>query len=146
VTRRAAGSDVRIKRAYERPTRTDGYRILVDRLWPRGVSREQLALAAWHRELAPSDELRRWFAHDPERWEEFAARYRAELAAAEASALLDELVRRTGAGPITLVYGARDREHNNAVVLRDEILKRLRKGARRPPPRAAGKGPGAARS
>lgn len=115
---------IRIKRAYEAPTRADGYRVLVDRLWPRGVAQKQLVLDAWHRELAPSDALRRWFAHDPERWEEFVSRYQEELRASEASALLEDLARRARAGTVTLVYAARDEQHNNAVVLRDEVARR----------------------
>lgn len=118
---------VHIKRAYEPPARADGYRVLIDRLWPRGMAKEQLALDAWHKDLAPSDALRRWFAHDPKRWEEFARRYREELQASEASVVLDELARRASAGTATLVYGARDEQHNNAVVLRGEIVRRSRK-------------------
>ena len=126
----SSASSIRIKRAYEPPTRADGYRVLVDRLWPRGVSKEHLALGAWEKDLAPSDALRRWFAHDPKRWDEFVTRYREELRAPEASALLDDLGRRARAETVTLVYGARDPEHNNAVVLRDELVRRSRTPAR----------------
>lgn len=83
---------IRIKRAYEPPSRADGYRVLVDRLWPRGLTKDQLALGAWQKELSPSDALRRFFAHDPARWEEFATRYREELRVGEASRLVLELV------------------------------------------------------
>jgi uncharacterized protein YeaO (DUF488 family) len=122
---------VRIKRAYEPPARADGYRVLVDRLWPRGVTKERLVLHAWHKELAPSHALRRWFAHDPSRWEEFVARYQEELRAAEAVPLLDDLAHRAGVGTVTLVYAARDERHNNAVVLRDEILRRSHESSAR---------------
>jgi uncharacterized protein YeaO (DUF488 family) len=107
--------DVRLKRAYEPPAASDGYRVLIDRLWPRGVSREEARLNEWARELAPSGELRRWFGHDPERFEEFRRRYTGELAGQKEK--LRELRRRARRGTLTLVYGARDREHNDAVVL-----------------------------
>jgi len=113
--------DVRIKRAYEQAADSDGYRVLIDRLWPRGVSKKDARLDEWARELAPSDELRRWFGHDPERFEEFRRRYADELAAHEDR--LQDLRTRARAGTLTLVYGARDTEHNDAVVLA-EILRR----------------------
>ncbi len=116
---------IRIKRAYEEPEADDGYRVLVDRLWPRGVKKEHLRLDAWLKELAPSPELRKWFGHDPARWEEFQRRYRAEFSAPEAQTLLTELAERAGLGPITLVYGARDEQHNGAVVLRELLEERL---------------------
>ena len=106
---------VRLKRAYEPAASSDGYRVLVDRLWPRGVSREEARLDEWAKELAPSATLRRWFAHDPARFAEFRRRYTAELAAHEEK--LGELRRRARNGTLTLVYGARDEEHNDAVVL-----------------------------
>jgi uncharacterized protein YeaO (DUF488 family) len=109
------GMDVQLKRAYEPPAASDGYRVLIDRLWPRGVSREEARLNEWARELAPSSELRRWFDHDPGRFEEFRHRYTAELAGQEEK--LRELRRRARHGTLTLVYGARDTEHNDAVVL-----------------------------
>jgi uncharacterized protein YeaO (DUF488 family) len=118
--------DVRMKRAYEPAAGADGYRVLVDRLWPRGVSKEEAHLDEWARELAPSSELRRWFGHDPARFEEFRRRYAAELAAHEEK--LAELRQRASEGTLTLVYGARDTEHNDAVVLA-EILS----GGRRSP-------------
>ena len=116
--------DVRLKRAYEPPARSDGYRVLIDRLWPRGVSKEEAQLDEWARELAPSSELRRWFGHDPARFAEFRRRYLDELAAQEAK--LRELRRRAREGTLTLVYGARDSEHNDAVVLA-ELLRRGRR-------------------
>jgi uncharacterized protein YeaO (DUF488 family) len=107
--------DVRAKRAYEPAEDDDGYRVLIDHVWPRGISRERARLDAWARELAPSDELRTWFHHDAARFAEFRARYRAELA--ERSERMEELRRRAASGPVTVVYAARDREHNNAVVV-----------------------------
>jgi uncharacterized protein YeaO (DUF488 family) len=112
--------DVRLKRAYEPAAASDGERILIDRIWPRGVTREEAQLSEWARELAPSTELRRWFAHDPARFAEFRRRYTVELAAQEGK--LRELRRRARAGRVTLVYAARDAEHNDAVVLA-EILR-----------------------
>ncbi|MCC6312378.1 MAG: DUF488 domain-containing protein [Thermomicrobiales bacterium] len=112
--------NVRLKRAYAPEEPSDGQRILVDRLWPRGVSKARADLADWMKDLAPSTELREWFGHDPVRWEEFARRYRAELAQhPEAVEQLRDLARK---GPVTLIYGARDQEHNEAVVLRDVLL------------------------
>ena len=99
--------------------------MLVDRVWPRGLSRDRLEFDAWLRELAPSDELRRWFGHRPERWEEFRARFCAELQGGERSRLLDELAERARRGPVTLLYGARDRERNQAVVIREALEERL---------------------
>jgi uncharacterized protein YeaO (DUF488 family) len=116
--------DVRVKRAYEPPEASDGYRVLIDRMWPRGVSREQAALSEWAQELAPTSELRRWFDHDPARFEEFRRRYSDELAARIDK--LRELRRRARAGTLTLVYGAHDTEHNDAIVLA-EILRRGRR-------------------
>jgi uncharacterized protein YeaO (DUF488 family) len=112
--------DVRAKRAYDPAEDGDGYRILIDHVWPRGVSRDRARLDDWARELAPSDELRKWFDHDSARFAEFSKRYRDELA--DHSARLDELRRRAASGPVTIVYAARDREHNNAVVL-SELLR-----------------------
>jgi uncharacterized protein YeaO (DUF488 family) len=109
-----------LKRAYEEASSSDGYRVLIDRLWPRGVSKEQAHLDEWARELAPSTELRRWFGHDPARFDEFRRRYRVELSAHEEK--LDELRGRARKGTLTLVYSARDTEHNDAVVL-GEVLR-----------------------
>ena len=107
--------DVRLKRAYEPAASSDGYRVLIDRLWPRGVRRDAARLDEWARELAPSGELRRWFDHDPARFAEFRRRYTAELGGQEEK--LRELRRRARAGRLTLVYAAHDEEHNDAVVL-----------------------------
>jgi uncharacterized protein YeaO (DUF488 family) len=107
--------DVRTKRVYEPSQRGDGYRVLIDRVWPRGVSRERARLDEWARELAPSDGLRKWFGHDPDRFAEFSRRYREELRhrADRIEALRDRAAR----GPVTILYGARDEQHNNATVL-----------------------------
>ncbi len=112
---------VRIKRAYEPTEPADGYRVLIDRLWPRGVTKQEARLDEWARELAPSPALRRWFGHDPARFEEFRRRYRGELANREQA--LRALRRRARDGTVTLVCGARDTEHNGAVVLA-ELLRR----------------------
>ncbi len=110
---------IRLKRAYEPAAPSDGYRVLIDRLWPRGVKRESARLDEWARELAPSTELRRWFGHDPARFAEFRRRYLEELSAQEDK--LRELRGRARETTLTLVYGARDTEHNDAVVL-EELL------------------------
>ncbi|HMN87956.1 MAG TPA: DUF488 domain-containing protein [Bauldia sp.] len=114
--------EIVVKRIYEAPSPDDGLRILVDRVWPRGVSREAAAIAAWDKDLAPSTGLRKWFGHDPARFAEFRARYEAELRH-QASALEGLLAERRGRR-LTLLYSARDTEHNQAVVLR-EVLQRL---------------------
>ena len=111
--------DVRLKRVYEPANRSDGYRILIDRLWPRGVSRERAALDAWEPELAPSTELRTWFGHDPDRFEEFRRRYADELRWQRPR--LTELRRQARDGTLTLVFSARDTEHNDAVVLAEVV-------------------------
>lgn len=109
---------VRLKRVYDPPSPDDGVRILVDRLWPRGLKREAAKIDLWLKEVAPSAELRRWFGHDASRWAEFRLRYRAELAKNSAGvAALRDLT--TGAKPLTLLFAAKDSDHNNAVVLRD---------------------------
>jgi len=110
---------VRIKRIYEPRARGDGYRILVDRLWPRGVAKAKADLHAWAREIAPSTELRQWFDHQSPRWSEFRKRYRRELAAHEAQIEgIRQLARKR---PVTLLYAARDLEHNHARVLQEVI-------------------------
>jgi len=117
ATTRSTTEQVRIKRAYEPADDGDGYRVLVDRLWARGVSKEKAHLDAWMKEIAPSTELRRWFGHDPARWDEFERRYRVELAEPERRQLVEALAERATHGPVTLIYGARDTAHNEAVVL-----------------------------
>lgn len=118
--------DIRLQRAYEEPRPDDGHRVLVDRVWPRGRTKEHLRLDAWERDLGPSTGLRKWFGHDPARWPEFRARYRAELAEPAKAQALDALAAQARLGRVTLVYGARDREHNQARVIADEIERRLR--------------------
>lgn len=112
---------VNIKRVYDPPAAEDGQRVLVDRLWPRGLSRDEAQLDAWLREVAPGDELRRWYGHDPARWEEFAARYRAELTDAAHQSALAQLREMARQGPLTLLYAAKDGEHSNAAVLRQVL-------------------------
>ena len=107
-----------VKRAYEPAEPGDGYRVLVDRVWPRGRSRSQLAIDEWAREIAPSTELRKWFGHDPEKWSEFQQRYRAELKDNPGLAEIRALVRE---GKVTLIYGAKVEEHNQALVLKEVL-------------------------
>ena len=118
-------SNVRLQRAYDEPTSDDGYRVLVDRVWPRGRTKERLRLDEWARDLGPSTELRKWFGHDRARWAEFQARYCAELADPDRAQALDALAERALRGPVTLVFGARDPEHNQAVVIADELERRM---------------------
>jgi uncharacterized protein YeaO (DUF488 family) len=120
--------DVRLKRAYEPASAEDGYRVLVDRLWPRGVSKEQAKLDEWDQELAPSRQLREWFGHEPDRFPEFRRRYIDELRANRAR--LRELRRRARTGTLTLVYSAHDSEHNDAVVLAEVLRRGLPKSDR----------------
>jgi uncharacterized protein YeaO (DUF488 family) len=110
---------VQIKRIYDPAERGDGYRVLVDRIWPRGVSGEDANLDEWAKDLAPSAELRKWFGHDPERFAEFSDRYRAELS--ERSEEIQRLRALARKGSLTILYAARDREHNNAVVLAELV-------------------------
>jgi uncharacterized protein YeaO (DUF488 family) len=110
---------VRIKRIYDEPDPADGFRVLVDRLWPRGIKKEQAALDAWVRELAPSTQLRKWFHRDPKRWSEFRARYREELR--DQATELDALRQHAKKQPVTLLYAAKDRQINHAVVLLNVI-------------------------
>jgi uncharacterized protein YeaO (DUF488 family) len=117
--------DVRVKRVRARPATDDGHRVLVDRLWPRGVSKETANLDEWLPDLGPSDELRTWFAHDPQRFDEFRRRYHEELH--ERRGLLSDLRRRARSGTVTLLFAAKDERHNNAVVLAEA----LRRGVRR---------------
>ncbi len=116
-----------LKRAYDKPAKSDGFRVLVDRLWPRGVSKVTLRLDMWAKDVAPSTTLRQWFGHDQERWLEFAKRYKAELKEAQArEAIVNILDSAKLASAITLVYGAKDTAHNEAVVLRGILERRLR--------------------
>ncbi len=108
---------IRLKRAYDPPAADDGCRILVDRLWPRGLARDTAQIDLWLKDLAPSHELRRWFGHDPQRWPEFSTRYRDELRDCDIAGL----ARHAAAGTVTLVFAARDTDHNNAVVLKQVL-------------------------
>jgi uncharacterized protein YeaO (DUF488 family) len=110
---------VRTKRIYEDPEPEDGTRVLVDRLWPRGVSKEDAALDRWIKDIAPSDELRRWFDHDSERWEEFKDRYKNELT--HQQDVLDELCDLADEGTVTLLYAAKDEDYNNAIILQEVL-------------------------
>lgn len=112
---------IKLKRAYEKPARDDGERILVERLWPRGLTKLKAGIDLWLKDIAPSTELRRWFAHDPEKWDGFRQRYHKELS--HKSDLIRLLKRKTKAGTITLVYAARDEEHNGALVLQQFLQK-----------------------
>ncbi|MDE3067102.1 MAG: DUF488 domain-containing protein [Verrucomicrobiota bacterium] len=118
---------VQIKRIYEPPAKTDGRRFLVERLWPRGVKKESLSLSGWCKEAAPGHELRKWFNHDPAKWKEFQRRYRAELNARPET--WRPLLEAAGAGNLTLLFSARDTEHNNAAVLKNFLEERLKAGA-----------------
>jgi uncharacterized protein YeaO (DUF488 family) len=122
--------DIRLKRAYEPVERSDGYRVLIDRLWPRGVSRDRAMLDAWEPDLAPSAALRTWFGHKDDHFEEFRTRYLDELSSRRP--LLSDLRRRARRGTVTLVYAAHDTEHNDAVVLAEA----LRRGVPKPTGRA----------
>lgn len=115
---------VPVKRAYEPAKSSDGYRVLVERLWPRGLRKEDAHFDAWMKDVAPSSQLRTWFGHDPALWREFRARYRRELRAEKARAALDALARRAILRRVTLVYSSRDEEHNSALVLREEVERR----------------------
>ena|ERR1700752_2264454 len=121
---------VTIKRAYDTPSRTDGCRILVDRLWPRGVRKDQLGIEKWMRDLGPSSELRESFGHDPAGWREFRKRYLAELKRPEAGSLIAELVELARDGPLTLIYSAKDTEHNQAVVLKEFLNSKVNRQQR----------------
>ncbi len=117
--KRGGAMQIWLKRAYETPESNDGTRVLVDRVWPRAVSRERAAIDYWFREVAPSDELRRLYGHDPSRWQQFRRRYREELD--EMSESLQPLRRLVDEGRVTLVFGARDKQRNNAVVLKEYL-------------------------
>jgi len=122
--------DIRLKRAHEAATPADGWRVLIDRLWPRGVSRQRAQLDAWEKDLAPSTELRQWFGHEPSRFPEFRRRYQDELQ--DQRKRLSALRRRARTGTVTLVYSAHDTEHNDAVVLAEILRHGLPGGGGRP--------------
>src|SRR5438094_9400870 len=113
---RRSTATIKLKRVYEEPSPGDGYRVLVERLWPRGMTRERAAVDLWLKDVAPSPELRKWFGHDPARWEQFQERYRRELR--EKQDAVGVLKQKAKEGTVTLVYAARDEEHNGALVLK----------------------------
>ncbi|MCI0541573.1 MAG: DUF488 domain-containing protein [Verrucomicrobiales bacterium] len=115
---------IQVKRVYEKPSRTDGLRVLVDRLWPRGLTKERAAVKLWLKDLAPSTELRKWFGHDPAKWKQFQARYRKELQGKKDA--LKELKQKSKERTLTLLYGARDEDHNEALVLKKVLQGRKR--------------------
>lgn len=110
---------IQVKRIYEEPKKSDGYRVLVDRLWPRGVKKNEAAIDLWLKEIAPSDALRKWFNHDPKKWPEFQKRYAKELA--HKQELIDVIKKETKLKTVTLLFGAKETEYNNAVALRNFI-------------------------
>ena len=110
---------IKLKRAYEKPSRDDGFRILVERLWPRGVTKNEADLGLWLKDIAPSPELRKWYGHDVEKWGEFQKRYRQELNGK--SEFIDQVKQRSNDGTVTFVYAARDEEHNSAIVLKEFV-------------------------
>jgi uncharacterized protein YeaO (DUF488 family) len=119
----ATSMSIELKRAYDRAAETDGCRVLVDRIWPRGVAKNELRIDLWLKDLAPSTALRKWFGHDPTKWVEFKRRYARELE--QRSDALEQLVEKARTGRVTLVFGAKDTEHNNAVALKQYLERRL---------------------
>jgi uncharacterized protein YeaO (DUF488 family) len=120
---------IALKRAYDPPSAKDGQRILVDRVWPRGITKDELRLDGWYRDVAPSTQLRKWFGHDPERWPEFQKRYLAELRRAALREPLSELAKLAKRRKVTLLFGAHDEEHNQAVVLGDYLRRLIAKSS-----------------
>ena len=116
---------IKIKRAYEKFSPKDGHCVLVDGLWPRGLTKDQLKIDEWMREIAPSTQLRKWYGHKPEKWEQFRHRFRQELLQGRRRELLEELVRRAKREKVTLVFGARDAERSNAAVIAEMVRERL---------------------
>lgn len=114
------------KRVYDRAASSDGYRVLIDRLWPRGVSKARARLDAWEKDVAPSTKLRQWYAHDPAKWPEFRKRYTHELRAAAAKAVLDDLVRRAKRGRVTLVYSSHAADISDVAVLEKLLVRRVK--------------------
>ena len=130
LPRAKVGTVLKIKRVYEKPDPADGERFLVDRLWPRGLNKEEVQIKTWLRDLAPSAELRRWFSHEPQRWEEFQQRYVEELEDPEKTSQIENLLQQVRQGTATLVFAAKDEERNNAVVLKNYLEQRLGSNAR----------------
>jgi uncharacterized protein YeaO (DUF488 family) len=121
MTARIPAKHLRLKRVYEPAAREDGVRVLIDRLWPRGLTKDKAAIDHWMKEIAPSSELRKWFGHDPDRWAEFRNRYMEELR--QHTGLLDQIQNLAKKGTVTLLFGAHDEEHNDAVVLQEVLVK-----------------------
>jgi uncharacterized protein YeaO (DUF488 family) len=121
---RVAPIKIALKRVYEEPDKSDGYRVLIDRLWPRGIKKEQAYIDCWLKNIAPSSELRKWFGHDPEKWLEFKKRYFQELKVAPPDAF-NQLAEIAKNRQVTLVFGAKDKEHNNAVALKEYLERGL---------------------
>lgn len=128
---------IRLKRAYEPASSRDGIRFLVERLWPRGVTKEKLRIEAWLKEAGPTTELRKWFGHDPEKWDEFRRRYRRELDSHPE--VWQRIVSAARRGPVTLVYSSHDTEHNNAVALKEYLEARARRSPKRVASRSSGR-------
>jgi uncharacterized protein YeaO (DUF488 family) len=118
---------LKIKRAYDKPDSADGKRILIDRLWPRGVTKVEAGIDEWLKELSPSTELRKWFSHDPQKWEEFRKKYIKELAVPEKEAILAGIARTAQHSDVTLIYSAKDTEHSDVKVLEELITKMMKK-------------------
>lgn len=118
---------IQIKRVYEKESKADGYRVLIDRLWPRGIKKESLRFDEWIKDLAPSTELRKEFGHDPEKWSKFITSYKSELKAKTAQEALQSLVSIAKKQTLTLLYSAKDEEHNNAVVLKELLDSKIKK-------------------
>lgn len=112
---------VKVKRIYEKADGTDGERILVDKLWPRGVSKEKARISAWLKDIAPSDTLRKWFGHDPKRWNEFKKKYKEELKEGVGFIFLQSLAIKAKKGTVTLLFAAKDERHNNAIALKEAL-------------------------
>lgn len=119
LTRFTEVMNIKIKRVYEKPAKDDGSRILVDRLWPRGLTKEKASIDLWLKEIAPSTELRKWFGHDPDKWDRFRGRYETEIR--HQNDLIEILKEKAGQGTITLIYAARDEKHNEAQVLKQYL-------------------------
>jgi uncharacterized protein YeaO (DUF488 family) len=118
---------LKVKRAYDKPEFADGKRILIDRLWPRGVSKAEAGIDEWLKDLGPSTELRKWFGHDPEKWEEFRKRYIKELSAPDKARLVEDIARNAGHTNVTLIYSAKDTEHSDVKVLEELITNIMKK-------------------
>jgi uncharacterized protein YeaO (DUF488 family) len=114
---------ISVKRMYEQPDKSDGYRVLVDRIWPRGIKKEEALIDCWFKEIAPSHELRKWFKHDPGKWQEFKQRYFEELK--KHPETLNQLAEIVKSRPVTLIFSARDTAHNNAVALKEYLEKNV---------------------